>query len=300
MTTIDYNTIAFEIFFDIQHQHSGILSLYRRVAEEPMDVEMLNSDTFFLGLIINLSGHEHHYSIGENKHTLSRGKFNFFYIPAGRNLWGMGYGMNSIVCLQFAAGFLPQFVGEVPILAPFLHEISLNLAATLTAKSVQIPPSIFDDLVDMMRDRQFIKGEPRDMFIHQKLMKVFIMALQTSQLSNERPLSVAEVAEVLQLRRLHKYIVDNVRFISDTRTLTVIVPMHEKALNIKFKRLFGKTMAKTLRDERLKKAKELLVNTALSICEIAERVGYGGASALMASFKERYGVGPTEFRGMEG
>lgn len=65
-------------------------------------------------------------------------------------------------------------------------------------------------------------------------------------------------------------------------------------------KLFGHYLAMTpnayLNQCRLEQSRELLLGSSLSISEIAEAVGYGGASYFAECFRRWYGMSPSEYR----
>ncbi len=62
-----------------------------------------------------------------------------------------------------------------------------------------------------------------------------------------------------------------------------------------FKIVFGKTINEYLRNERLKRAKQLLAQGQPVIKEVASQVGYENASYFARRFKEQFGVYPNEY-----
>lgn len=63
-----------------------------------------------------------------------------------------------------------------------------------------------------------------------------------------------------------------------------------------FKTNYGQTPADRIKDIRLEKACSLLVDTALSITEITEKIGICNYNYFSKIFKQKYGVTPTEYR----
>lgn len=65
-------------------------------------------------------------------------------------------------------------------------------------------------------------------------------------------------------------------------------------------RLYKQYTLHTILDEivetRMKKARELLLNTDFSIIEIAEKVGFANSTYFHKSFKTINGVTPNEYR----
>ena len=72
--------------------------------------------------------------------------------------------------------------------------------------------------------------------------------------------------------------------------------MNANYLSHLYKRETGKAFTSYLKEYRINKAKELLLNTKLSISDIAYDVGFNDAHYFTICFKEVTGVTPTKFR----
>ena len=294
LSMIDYNTIQFKFPLDDLKMHIGVLSHYRRSVESMEEARILEPKKDFLGMIINLSGHTHHFRTEDVHDALAKLHYNFFYIPPDASHWQLNPGMNSILSLGCEIGFLSQFVDEVPSLEPFLTSAIVGRKATLSERHLAVPAEVLDNITELMREHQFT-GRTRDNYLRMKSGNIIVMGLMNIQASHDQGhgLSVAETSE---LQRLYLYMVDNLQYIIDTRPLMTFLDMPETAVKSKFKRLFGKSMYEALRYERMKKAEDLLRHSKLQIQEIAEKVGYRCAAAFLNAFKAEYGVYPMEFR----
>jgi AraC-like DNA-binding protein len=62
--------------------------------------------------------------------------------------------------------------------------------------------------------------------------------------------------------------------------------------NREFKRVFSTTPNKWLISERLKKSRELLQNTNISVTDVCLEVGYENLSHFISAYKKQYGVTP--------
>jgi len=65
-----------------------------------------------------------------------------------------------------------------------------------------------------------------------------------------------------------------------------------------FKEKFGKSFSEMKLDLRMDVARDLLINSRLSIQEIAFEVGYQSSEAFSKAFKEINGVSPKEYRAL--
>ena len=71
---------------------------------------------------------------------------------------------------------------------------------------------------------------------------------------------------------------------------------HSKRLSAIFRERLGMTVFQWIREERLRRSRELLANSHLSMQDIAEQIGFRSACNFTTAFRERMGVTPTAFR----
>ena len=72
--------------------------------------------------------------------------------------------------------------------------------------------------------------------------------------------------------------------------------MSQGALTQILKRQTGKNYSELLLEQRMKRAKELLVYTNKTITEIAEETGYTDLFYFSKTFKKNNGISPNEYR----
>lgn len=63
-----------------------------------------------------------------------------------------------------------------------------------------------------------------------------------------------------------------------------------------FKKLYGESPARYIREKRLEKARELLEVSAYSVSEIAFQLGFSDPGYFAKSFHEKWGCSPTDYR----
>lgn len=63
-----------------------------------------------------------------------------------------------------------------------------------------------------------------------------------------------------------------------------------------FKEVFGTTVYGYLRDRRLEKAQQLLLDGQMSVASVASAVGYDSRSSFYTAFKQKYGVSPKAYQ----
>ena len=105
---------------------------------------------------------------------------------------------------------------------------------------------------------------------------------------------------------LRKYDVDKLTMardilIADLKNAPTIVQLakqvgiNQQKLKSGFKKVFDETINRYLRNERLKRARILLVEGSMSVREIANAVGYSNQSHFASRFKEKYGILPKDY-----
>lgn len=99
-----------------------------------------------------------------------------------------------------------------------------------------------------------------------------------------------EVAEILRVIR------DRATKGLEVRDLLEEFPMSRRGLEVKFRRLVGRSPGAEIRRVRLGQAQKLLLSTEQSIDSIARAVGLSGGPALSHAFRKHLGVTPGQLR----
>jgi AraC-like DNA-binding protein len=71
---------------------------------------------------------------------------------------------------------------------------------------------------------------------------------------------------------------------------------NQNKLKAVFKEAFGVTMADYCLERRMREAQQLLLEAALTIAQVAERVGYEHQSSFAAAFSSHVGMSPRQYR----
>jgi LacI family transcriptional regulator len=74
------------------------------------------------------------------------------------------------------------------------------------------------------------------------------------------------------------------------------VPVSRSVLQRRFRRLLGRSIHGAIAGVRLQRARQLLVETDLSLAAIAERTGYAHVEYLCAAFRQAVGLPPGAYR----
>lgn len=126
------------------------------------------------------------------------------------------------------------------------------------------------------------------MHIHRKLAR--------QQSSNRIDSSTQPPYEKLILQAAIHYLRANLALQSSLETIAREVGVYGKKLSAIFRRHLGVTVFTWIREERLRRSKELLVRTPMAIQDIAEEVGFSSACNFSTSFRLQTGRTPNQFR----
>ncbi|WP_430390103.1 response regulator transcription factor [Dyella sp. 20L07] len=74
------------------------------------------------------------------------------------------------------------------------------------------------------------------------------------------------------------------------------VGTHSKRLSAIFREHLGMTVFHWIREERLRRGRELLADSHMSMQDIAEQIGFRSACNFTTTFRERMGMTPSAFR----
>ena len=102
--------------------------------------------------------------------------------------------------------------------------------------------------------------------------------------------------QVALIKAVASYITEDLTTHHTIEQLSQKFEISTTALKKCFRGVYGTSIYSYLRTYRLQVAQKLLVETELSVTEIASKIGYENPNKFTSAFKETYGSSPTEFR----
>jgi len=99
-----------------------------------------------------------------------------------------------------------------------------------------------------------------------------------------------------QFVRAKEYIDEHLSEDLDIRTICAYAATSRTDLYNVFRREHNVGIAHYIKEQRMKKAKELLKNTNLSVAEISGKVGFSNYNYFSRIFKQHFGVSPHSYR----
>lgn len=153
---------------------------------------------------------------------------------------------------------------------------------------------IQDKLCELIANKQ--KDFPRQLF--EESVILFIL----SQLADEnigisacKNCVVGNNLDAEKIETVKQFITENLSKHLTIAQLASYIGTNQCYLKKGFKEITQKTIFEFILDERMRKAKNLILHQDLPISEVANKVGYASISSFSQAFKNYYGSSPSHF-----
>lgn len=113
--------------------------------------------------------------------------------------------------------------------------------------------------------------------------------------SPSEPMSLLSQGEVI-LRASMRFINENLADLPPLVDIAHEAGTHDKKLSAIFRQHLGMPVFAWVREERLRVARDWLVDSHMSIQDIAEQVGFHSAANFATAFRQRMGITPSQYR----
>lgn len=189
---------------------------------------------------------------------------------------------------SFVEGLIPYF----PFLEPFIKETKTDVGWALSSPRWMPREALY--IIDQMLHCNY---EPalRDFFFEDKAGDLLFYMLV--ELSKKKPslkdLSPADIEKVYVSRTI---ILNDLTQHFNITQLARKVGINEFKLKIGFKQLFGVGPFAFLKNERMHKAYDLLLNTDKPIKDVQSITGYASLTSFVGAFRKFFGKTPGDIR----
>lgn len=135
-----------------------------------------------------------------------------------------------------------------------------------------------------------------DMILREKeRMNEYILKL-CKELSSLNDEEINSSSEYMTICKLERYIADNLGGDLSLDTLGGIIYLNPSYLSRFYKKIRGVTLSDYIRNSKIEKSKELLLETNKKISDIAEVLGFESSAYFSAVFRKAVGMPPAEYR----
>lgn len=226
------------------------------------------------------------------------------HLSCGRQTWTVG--KNQMILLRKAqsVSYQKQSSPETGLFESQLFAINDELLKDfLTTQNVQIPqmPEELGAQVSPMSDRLVAYCRSLDSYfntpsqINPGLLRLKVMEL----LYNVMDCSKNIFRQMLQLRQpvktdIHRVIEENYALPISLKDFAYLSGRSLSSFKREFYEIYGESPAHWIREQRLKKAHQILLSSSLSVADVAYSLGFENPTHFSRIFKQRYGVAPSQ------
>lgn len=123
-----------------------------------------------------------------------------------------------------------------------------------------------------------------------------LLCLLGERLDSRKEFQYFSKSVVDRTKNIRRFLVENPESQSTIEILAYMEKIEKNTMQKCFKEIYGNTISQYRRRVRMQKGKDLLVQTSMSVTEIAGICGYSNISKFSAAFCNEYGVTPLQFR----
>ena len=252
----------------------------------------IQADEPALQMLAVLGGNSHFTIDGIGGIYLAEGQFNILYAPdAELTLPFNEPNELLIVNVYFPLELLLYYQQLFPLQA-FVNEIKCNRAALLQQQPGWMTNLILNVMTFLSKFRHRDKAHDAHMW-ELKMKELLLLALHQSLYPDNKEIPEKDLEAVKKARHIMEARVSEKLSLEQVAALSGISPDDLKKY---FKLVAGITLFEFNRQVRINHAKMLLVETTLSIPEIATMAGYNHPMDFIQKFKEYTGFTPVSFR----
>ncbi|MEM7759729.1 MAG: AraC family transcriptional regulator [Cyanobacteria bacterium P01_A01_bin.40] len=309
-----YNFNGFDRIENLQHSSyqsiikevelsSGLsLVITNASCRRPINCAVKHDNFNFLASKFYLSGHHgvicpQVEGVATN-YTETKGKNYLFYLPNIREV--EQYFPHEEVCLitiYTKINFLTSFKSNLAAVpsqlrslieqgeAPYFHlPVGDNLPAMQTV------------LWQIMRTPY--KGMLQQIYLESKALELLVLQfsqLLETEISQQKSITLKQ-SEIDKIYQAREILINNIAEPPTLLDLAQQVEIHHMKLKQGFKELFATTPFAYLREYRLEKARNLLLENKTNVLSVASAVGYANSSHFAAAFKQKFGISPKSVR----
>lgn len=224
------------------------------------------------------------------------GTTNLVYMPPGSSEYTVDMEEQGAV---FEVHFAPEyFIGLAEryphLLGSFLDKLLQQKSFFLCGEPLQITPAMHRVIQRIQRREAGSSGS--SLFIESQILE--LLALQLEQVRQPHGLKESTLAraDVDKLHAARNLLLAHMVQPPSLADLARHVGINEFTLKRGFKALFGRSPYAFVLHHKLETVCSYLLDTDLTIAEIAYRVGYSDPAHLTHAFRKRYGKPPRDFR----
>lgn len=198
----------------------------------------------------------------------------------------------------------PALLADTPVFDGFLPAVSEILAKRGAEKPLSPTPVIFQEPEESAHIFSGFYGHEEPFHTACCRLKALELFLFLSRFfartgtpdCGQREAGAYPPEQIRLVRQIHDELIHNLDRRITIEDLSRQYLMNPTTLKAMFKSVYGTSLAAHVKEHRMERAAELLLETGDSMAQIARAVGYESQSKFTTAFKEFYQMLPTEYR----
>lgn len=195
--------------------------------------------------------------------------------------------------MHLPVDFLDQYAGESKLMDTFLMQIHKDVSGMFSQNMIGLTPGFYHIIQEIKQCKY--QGLTRKIYLESKVYEAVALLCELAE--NPKEQYELGVHDQEKIHMAASIIRDNLERPCSIIDLARQVGVNQTKLKSGFKSMYGNTVFGYLQDIRMDHAKRYLLDTELSVQEIAMMLGYQNASNFSIAFKKIHGYSPIKMRG---
>lgn len=247
-------------------------------------------------LILSLHGQIQYQSpLEELVGSISEAEFNLLYYPAKRFEINLESTAGELMVIHFD---IHHWLSWLPKSDDLRTQIQSAIIGKMGTSLYPTNLSATTTIKNIVQDIHLNQYE--DIYLKQytiaKVLELMVLIAHPINIPKGKDVDLND-DELEKMYKAKNIITKNLAESCSIISLAQQVGTNECYLKKNFKKAFGDTVYQYLLQERMERAKELLLNTDKKIATIAKEIGYKNASHFSVAYKKHFGVLPNQERG---
>jgi AraC-like DNA-binding protein len=260
------------------------------------DVDLYTAiDAPSLGLHFTLKNNIQYAFDGLPEGVILKHQYNMIYVPSLQYKYAFLKSEEySTFSIHFTASYLERWKDPFPLLMKFLDKAQQKTPTLISKANLSATPEMLAIIHSILRCTS--TGTLKKMFLQAKILELLMLSLQHLDPSMYLPKPGLRRTDIQKIQEAKDYLVDHMENPCSLRTLAHQVGINVFKLKKGFRQLYGTTVFNLLTEERMQRARSLLLESDMFINEISMATGYKNLSNFTAAFKKRFGYPPSAIK----
>lgn len=248
----------------------------------------------FIGLSFSLKKNVAYEVKGLGPSVTRRNHYNFTWVQESNVEFRLKKGDYELFGIEFTTDYFKTLRPEG---APLFHTFVTSVLEGQPSAVMKGHHAATSQIMDIVNDliRFPYPGTLPDLFMKSKVADLLRLSVENMATDREGAPALSS-QDIKLLHQAKEYLLANLDNPGSLSEIAMRTGINEFKLKNGFRQEFGTTVMAFVHDERLKRAKTLITETALPMKVIAIRAGYRSLPNFTTAFRKRFGYPPGSLR----